>query len=106
VRDFLIGPSAVPCNGHIADERIKWEYSFGRIRYFTEQNVLVSPSAGLCNGNITDGRIKWKCPFGRLRISRDLRRNQTRVVQIKAVSYQIGRVNCRKASLLQRIWEH
>ena len=106
MRDFLIGPSAAPCNGHIADERIKWGCPFGRIRYFTEQNVLVSPSAGLCNGNVADGRINWRCPFGRLRISRDLRRNQTRVVQIKAFGYQIGRINCGKASLLQRISEH
>jgi len=63
VRDFLIGPSAAPCNGHIADER-----------------------------------IEWKCLFGRLKISRDIRRNQTRVVQIKAVGYQIGKINCGKAS--------
>ena len=71
-----------------------------------EQNVLVSPSAGLCNGNIADGRIKWRCSFGRLRILRDLRMNQARVVQIKAVGYQIGRINCGKVSLLQRISEH
>ena len=100
MRDFLIGPSAAPCNGYIADERIKWRYPFGRIRYFTKQNILVSPSAGLCNDNIADGRIEWKCPFGRLKISRDIRRNQTRVVQIKAVGYQIGKINCGKASLL------
>jgi len=106
VRDFLVGPSATSCNGHIADGRIKWEYPLGRIRYFTEQNVLVSPSAGFCNGNIADARLKWKCLFGRLRISRDLRKNQTRVVWIKVVGYHIGRINCGKASLLQRILEH
>ena len=106
VWDFLVGPSGAPCNGHIADGWIKWGYPFGRIRYFTKQDVLVSPSADLCNGKIADGRLKWRCPFGRLRISRDLQRNQTRVVQIKAVGYQIGRINCGKASLLQRISEH
>jgi len=81
-------------------------YPFGKIRYFTEQDVLVSPSAGLCNGNIADGRLKWRCPFGKLRISRTLRKNRIKVVQIKVVGYQIGRINCRKASLLQRISEH
>jgi len=106
VRDFLVGPSAAPCNGHIADGWIKWEYPFGRIRSFTVQDVLVSPSAALCNGNIDDGRLKWRCLFGKLRISRNLQRDQAKVVQIKAVGYQIGRINCGKASLLQRISEH
>jgi len=106
VRDFLVGPSAAPCNSNIADGRIEWAYPFGRIRHFTEQDILVSPSAGLYNGNIADGRLKWRCPFRKLRISRNLRRNRTKVVQIKVVGYQIGRVNCRKASLLQRISEH
>jgi len=87
VRDFLIGPSAAPCNGHIADERIKWGYLFERIRYFTEQDVLVGPSASLCNGNIADERIKWRYRIRRLRISRDMRRSQTRVVQNMAVGY-------------------
>ena len=106
VRDLLVGPSAAPCNGNIADGRIKWGYPFGRIRYFTEQDVLVSSSVDLCNGNIADRRLKWRCPLGRLKTSRNLRRNWTRVVQIKAVGYQIGGINCGKASWLQRISEH
>jgi len=61
--DFLVNPSAAPCNGNIADGRIKGGYLFGRIRYFTIQGVLVSPSAVLCNGNIADGQLKWRCPF-------------------------------------------
>ena len=69
-------------------------------------DVLVSPSASPYNGNIADARLKWKCPFGRLRILRNLQRNRIRVVQIKDVGYQIGSVNCGKASLLQRISEH
>jgi len=32
VRGFLIGPSAVPCNGNIADGRIKWRCPFERLR--------------------------------------------------------------------------
>ena len=106
MRDFLVGSSAAPCNGNIADGWIKWGYLFGRIRYFTEQDVLVSPSVDLCNNNIADGRLKWRCPFGKLRISRNLRRNRTKVVQMKVVGYQIGRINYGKASLLQRILEH
>ena len=106
MRDFLVGSSAAPCNGNIADGRIKWGYPFGWIRYFTEQDDLVSPSVDLCNGNIADRRLRWRCPFGRLRISRNLRRDRTKVVQIKVVGYQIGRINCGKASLLQRISEH
>jgi len=106
VRDFLVVPSAAPCNSNIADERIKWRCPFGRLRYFTVRDVLVNPSVVLCNGNIADGRLKWRCPFGGLRNSRNLRRNRTKVVQIRAVGYQIGRINCGKASLLQRILEH
>ena len=63
-------------------------------------DVLISPSANPCNSSIVDARLKWKCPFGKLRISRDLRKDQIRVVQIKAVGYQIGSINCGKASLL------
>ena len=103
---FLVGPSAAPCNGNIADGRIKWRYPFGRLRYFTVRDILVSPLAVPRNGNIADGRLKWRCPFGRLRNSRNLLRNWTEVVQIEAVGYQIGRINCGKASLLQRILEH
>jgi len=82
VRDFLVGPSVAPCNGNIADGRLKWRCPFGRLRYFAVRGILVSSSAVPCNDNITDGRLKWKCPFGRLRNSRNLRKNQTEVVQI------------------------
>ena len=30
--DFLVGPSAVPSNGNIADGRIKWRDPVGRLR--------------------------------------------------------------------------
>ena len=106
MRDFLVGTSATPCNGNIADGRIKRRYPLGRIRYVTVRDVLVSSSAVLCNGNIADGRLKWRYPFRRLRISRNLWRNRVRVVQIEAVGYQVGSINCGKASLLQRISEH
>jgi len=75
VRDFLVGPLAAPCNGNIADGRIKWRYPLGRIRHITIHGILVGPSAALCNGDIADGRLKWRCPFRRLRISRNLRKD-------------------------------
>ena len=106
MQDFLVGPSVAPCNGHIADGRIKWEYPLGRRRYFAKQNVLVSPSAGLCNGNIADEHLKWGYPFRELRVSRYMRRNRIRVFQIEADSYRIESINCGKASLPQRISEH
>ena len=64
MQDFLIGPSAAPCNGNIVDGRIKWRYPFEKIRCFTVQGVLVSPSAVLCNGNIADGVIKVEMSVG------------------------------------------
>jgi len=82
VWDFLVGPSAAPCNGNIADERMKWRCQFRRIRYFIVWDVLVSPSVVPCNGNIADGRLKWRCPLGRLRNSRNLRKNRAKVIQI------------------------
>jgi len=100
VRDFLVGPSAVPCNGNIADGRIEWRYPLRRIRHVTVRDVLVSPSAAFCNGNIANERLKWRCPFRKLRISRNLRRNRIGVVQIEAIGYQIGSINYGKASLL------
>jgi len=34
VRDFLVGPSAAPSNGNIADGRIKWGYLVWEIEEF------------------------------------------------------------------------
>ena len=30
--DVLVSPSASPCNGNIADARLKWKCPFGRLR--------------------------------------------------------------------------
>jgi len=106
VRDLLVGPSAAPCNGNIVHGRIKWRCPLKRIRHVTVRDVLVSPSAAFYNGNIADERLKWRYPFRKLRISRNMRRNRIRVVQIEVVCYQIGSINCGKASLLQRIVEY
>ena len=71
MRDLLVGPSAVPSNGNIADGRIKWRYPVREVEEFKE-------SAGESGQGCSD----------------------------LTVGYQIGRVNCGKASLLQRILEH
>jgi hypothetical protein len=36
VRDFLVGPSAVPSNGNIADGRIKWRDPVRKVEEFEE----------------------------------------------------------------------
>ena len=36
MRDFLVGPSTVPCKGNIADGRLKWRCSFGEVEEFEE----------------------------------------------------------------------
>jgi len=36
VRDFLVGPSAVPSNGNIADGRVKWRDPFRKVEEFEE----------------------------------------------------------------------
>jgi len=30
--DVLVSPSVSPCNGNVADARLKWKYPFGRLR--------------------------------------------------------------------------
>ena len=71
MRDLLVGPSAVPYNGNIADERIKWRDPVQEVEEFEE-------SAGESGQGCSD----------------------------LTVGYQIGRINCGKVSLLQRISEH
>ena len=71
MRDLLVGPSAVPSNGNIADGRIKWRDPVREVEEFEES---IGESAQVCSG--------------------------------LTVGYQIGRVNCGKASLMQRILEH
>jgi len=90
MRNFLVGPSAAPCNGNIADGRIRWGCPFGRIRCFTMRDVLVSPSAVPCNGNVADGRLKWRCPFGKLRNSRNLRKNRTKLFRFGLSVTKLG----------------
>ena len=36
MRDFLVGPSAVPSNGNIADGRIKWGDPVRKVEEFEE----------------------------------------------------------------------
>ena len=71
MRDLLVGSSAVPSNGNIADGRMKWRDPVQEVEEFEE-------SAGELGQGCSD----------------------------LTVGYQIGRINCGKASLLQRISEH
>jgi len=32
MRNFLIGPSAAPCNSNVADGQLKWRCPFGKLR--------------------------------------------------------------------------
>ena len=53
------------------------------------RDFLIGPSVAPCNGNVADGRLKLGCPFGKLRNSRNLRKNRAKIVQIKAIGYQL-----------------
>jgi len=90
MRDFLVGPLAAPCNGNIADGRIKWKYPFGTIRYFSVQGVLIGPSMAPFNGNIADGQLKWRCPIEKLRNSRNLRKVGPRLFGFRLLVAKLG----------------
>ena len=65
------------------------------------RDLLVGPSAVPSNGNIADGRIKWKDSV------REVEKFEGSAEESDLTAYyQIGRINCGKASLLQRILEH
>ena len=66
-------------------------------------DFLVGPSAAPCNGNIADGRIKWRCPVEEFEEPAE---GSGQSCSASMVGYRIGRINCEKASLLQRISEH
>jgi len=56
VRDFLVGPSAVPSNGNIADERIKWRDPVWKVEEFEEP---AGESGQCCSG--LNGRLpNWE----------------------------------------------
>ena len=75
-------------------------------RYFTVQDLLVGPSAVLSNSNIADGRIKWRNSVREVEEFEEYARKSGRGSYGLTNGYQIGRINCGKASLLWRILEH
>jgi len=70
------------------------------------RDLLVGPSAVPSNGNIADGHIKWKDPVREVEEFEESAGGSGQGCSDLTVGYQIGIVNCRKASLLQRILEH
>jgi len=70
------------------------------------RDFLVGPSAASPNGNIADGRIKWRCPVWEVEEFKESAEGSDQSCSISTVGYQIGRINCGKASLMQRISEH
>ena len=69
------------------------------------QDRLVGPSAAFSNGNIADERIKWRDLVEVEKFEESAGESGRDCLDL-ATDYQIGRNNCRKASLLQRISEH
>jgi len=70
------------------------------------RDFLVGPSAASPNDNIADGRIKWRCPVWEVEEFEESTEGSGQSCSISTVGYQIGRINCGKASLMQRILEH
>ena len=70
------------------------------------RDLLVGPSVVPSNGNIADGRITWKDPVREVEEFEESVRESGQGCSDLTVGYQIGRINCGKASLLQRILEH
>jgi len=75
-------------------------------RYFTVQDLLVGPSVVLSNSNIADGRIKWRDSVREVEEFKEYARELGQGCSGLTNGYQIERINCGKASLLQRISEH
>jgi len=70
------------------------------------RDFLVGPSAASSNGNIADGQIKWRCPVWEVEEFEESAKVSSQSCSTSTVGYQIERINCGKASLLQRISEH
>ena len=70
------------------------------------RDLLVGPSAVPSNGNIADGCIKWRDPVREVEEFEESAGESGQGCSDLMVGYQIGRVNCGKVSLLQRISEH
>ena len=63
-------------------------------------DLLVGPSAVPSNGNMADGRIKWRDPVRKVEEFDESVGESCQGCSDLTVGYQIGRINCGKASLL------
>ena len=70
------------------------------------QDLLVGPSAVPSNGNIADGCIKWRGLDREVEEFEEYTRESGQGCSDLTNGYQMGKINCGKASLLQRILEH
>jgi len=52
VRDFLVGPSAVPSNGNIADGRMEWRDPVRKVDEFEEFAVESGQGCSDLNGRL------------------------------------------------------
>ena len=75
-------------------------------RYFTVQDLLVGPSTILSNGNLANGRIKCRDLIREVEEFEEYARESGQGCSGLTNGYQIERINCGKASLLQRISKH
>jgi len=70
------------------------------LRYFTVQDLLVGPSAVPSNGNIVVGRIMWRDSVREVEEFEGSAGESSQGCSNLMADYQIGRINCGKASLL------
>jgi len=64
------------------------------------QDLLVGPSATLSNSNIANGCIKWRDSIREVEEFEEHARESGQGCSDLTNGYQIGRINCGKASLL------
>jgi len=76
------------------------------LKVFHVQDLMVSLSAIPSNGNIADGRIKRKDSVQEVEEFEAFAGESGQGCSDLTADYQIGRINCGKASLLRRILEH
>ena len=70
------------------------------------QDFLVGPSAVLPNDNIADGNMKWRDSVWEVEEFEEYARKSGRGCSDLTNGYQVGRINCGKASLQRRISKH
>ena len=62
MRDFLVGPSAVPSNGNIADGRVKWRDPVREVEEFEESTEESGQGCSDLTSGYQIGRINCGKP--------------------------------------------